>query len=67
MANVRAEVSASAAAAAAGLYCANRSILLAGIEEMEEPAAISAAPSLALDLKQCGAKPPQLAFTSVVG
>ena len=67
MANRLAEVSASPATAAAGLHYADPSILFVGLEEMEEPAAIAAAPSLALDLKRRGAKPPQLAFTTFAG
>ena len=55
----------AAAAAAAALHYAGRSVLFVGIEDMEEPAAAAAAPFLALELKRNGAVAPQLAFTTV--
>ena len=39
---------------------------MVGIEEMEEPAAVAAAPSVALELARTGAIAPRLALTTVV-
>ena len=43
------------------------SVLLIGIEEMEEPAAVAAASELMLELARIGASAPRPAFTTVVG
>ena len=54
-------------AAAAALHYVGRLILFVGTEEMEELAAVAAAPSLALEFQRIGAVAPQLAFTTVAG
>ena len=65
-ANKRAAVKVTAAAASAGLDYSGRSVLLIGMEEMEEPAAVAAAPASALELARIGAAAPCPAFTTVV-
>jgi len=64
-ANKRANVSATAAPAASTLHYSGRSVLVIGIEEMDEIAAVAAAPSLALEIARIGAVAPRPVFTTV--
>ena len=66
MANKRAKVEATAAPPACTLHYSGRSIMMIGIEEMEEAAAIAFAPSMALELAPV-ANALRPAFNTVVG
>ena len=63
MTNKRADVRATAVPAA----CALHHGLMTGIEEMEEPTAVAAAPCLALELAQVCANALRPAFNTVIG
>ena len=63
-ANKRANVSATAAPSASTLHYNGRSVLVIGIEDMEETAAVAAAPSLALETARIGAIAPRPVFTT---
>jgi hypothetical protein len=67
MANKRAKVEATAAPPACTLHYSGRSIMMIGIEEMEETAAIASAPSMALELAHLCANALRPAFNTVVG
>jgi hypothetical protein len=67
MANKFANPDATAAPSACTLHYSGRSFMLVGIEEMEETAAISLAPSLAFELAHLCANALRPAFNTVVG
>ena len=67
MANKRANTDATAALSACTLHYSGRSIMMIGIEEMEEAAATALAPSLALELARLCANALRPAFNTVVG
>ena len=66
MANKRAKTTATAAPSACTLHYGGRSIVMIGIEEMEEAAAIASAPSIALELAHV-ANALRPAFNTVIG
>ena len=66
MANKRANIKATAVPAECTLHYSGL-VLMIGIEEMEEPAAIAFAPSLALELAQVCANALRPAFNTLVG
>ena len=57
-----ASVAADASAAATAVHYVGRAMLFVGVEEIEEPAAVAAAPSIALELKRVGAVPHAAGF-----
>ena len=67
MANKRANIKATADPSACCLHYSGRSVIMLGIEEMEETAAIVFAPSMALELAHIGANALRPAFKTVVG
>ena len=67
MANTRANIKATAVPSACTLHYSGRSIMMIGIEEMEETAAIALAPSVALELAHLCANALRPAFNTVVG
>jgi hypothetical protein len=67
MANKRANTKATAVQAECTLHYSGRSILMIGIEEMEETAAISLAPSLTFELAHLCANALRPAFNTIVG
>ena len=67
MANKRANPDAIAAPSACTLHYSGRSIMMIGIEEMEEAAATALAPSLTLELAHLCANALRPAFNTVVG
>jgi hypothetical protein len=67
MANKFANPDATAAPSACTLHYSGRSLMMVGIEEMEATAAISLAPSLALELAHLCANALRPAFNTVVG
>ena len=67
MANKRANINATAVPSACTLHYSGRSIMMIGIEEMEETAAVTLALSLALELAHLCANALRPAFNTVVG
>ena len=62
-ANKCVNVSATAAPSASTLHYSGRSVLMIGVEDMQETAAVAAAPSLALEMARIGAVAPRPVFT----